>query len=586
MGSTAFLEGIRTGVGKRWRQLVETSESFENDSARQLAILFEAVLCCVMVGAFVLIISDLTFRGAGLRACLLEFAQFGLLALFLLGLRALNRSGRQMTAAVCLVLFLSADIFMTASTPNGTRTLWVLSYLLWPIIIASRFLSRRFFLMLVTAMLAGVIAIWLSTPGLDPYCVPINFLAITAVLLFLLKRHEEVQEKIRRTELARSEARFRDLIQHADDLVWRIGPDGRFTFVSPVVTRLSGYAPEELEGRSFLEVLDEASAQEARESFRKRFASRYPFDARISLELVHRRKNGTEFIGETFSSPIYDANGQLLELQGITRDITERKRAERERQRLEEELYQSQKMEAVGQLAGGIAHDFNNLLQVITGYTEMATEMIAPDQPGRPELAEIGKAAYRASELVRQLLAFSRRKNLARSTLDVNERVDGIAKMLERILGKSIAIEFIPGTDLPLVDADAGRIEQILLNLCVNARDAMPEGGAIAIHTERILFDDTVLQSSVERRPGCFAAISVADNGIGMDSAVQAHIFEPFFTTKDVGKGTGLGLATAYGIAKQHGGWIECASTVGEGSTFTVYLPESSATPKTPATPE
>jgi CheY-like chemotaxis protein len=242
-------------------------------------------------------------------------------------------------------------------------------------------------------------------------------------------------------------------------------------------------------------------------------------------------------------------------------------------------------MESIGQLAAGVAHDFNNMLTVITGHSGMM--LARASLP--PELTDCAQAIYFASEraagLTRQLLMFSRKNVMKPKPLDLRKVVSDMSKMLKRLLGETVALEFDPPPELPLVQADTGMVEQVIMNLAVNARDAMPEGGTLTITTDPVELNDAYVQTHPEARLGAFVCLRVNDTGCGMDTATMARIFEPFFTTKEIGKGTGLGLATVYGIAKQHEGWIEVSSEVGKGSTFKVFLPASSG-PVKAAPPE
>jgi two-component system, cell cycle sensor histidine kinase and response regulator CckA len=242
---------------------------------------------------------------------------------------------------------------------------------------------------------------------------------------------------------------------------------------------------------------------------------------------------------------------------------------------LEDELRQSQKMEAVGQLAGGIAHDFNNLLGVITGYGELAQRALSPGHRAHSRVSEILKAADRAAGLTRQLLAFSRRQVVQPKRLDLKEVVHALEPMMKRILGEDVRLVTWFAPDDVIVNADPGQLEQIVMNLAINARDAMPRGGRLTVHTARARLDEAFVRSHPGARAGAYALLEVSDVGTGMDPGILARIFEPFFTTKEVGRGTGLGLATVYGIVKQNGGCIDVESAPGAGSTFKVYLPEA-----------
>ncbi len=267
----------------------------------------------------------------------------------------------------------------------------------------------------------------------------------------------------------------------------------------------------------------------------------------------------------------------------LTTDITDRVLAEEERGILQEQLYQAQKMDSVGRLAGGVAHDFNNMLGAILGHAEFALERVERDHPLASDLEEIKKAAERSADLTRQLLAFARKQTIAPKVLDLNQTVDGMLRMLRRLIGENIELVWNPASGLGPVRMDPSQIDQILTNLCVNARDAVGESGRITIETGAVTFDEVFCSAHPGSIPGEYALLSVGDNGCGMDTAMLSHLFEPFFTTKEQGKGTGLGLATVYGIVKQNKGYIEVRSEPGKGSTFRVCLPRHGTTPPPPA---
>jgi signal transduction histidine kinase/DNA-binding response OmpR family regulator len=276
--------------------------------------------------------------------------------------------------------------------------------------------------------------------------------------------------------------------------------------------------------------------------------------------------------------PTVDEHGQVTSLAHVIKDITQEKQAEAERERLSEQLRASQKMEAIGSLAGGIAHDFNNMLYVIMSFTDLALDAAAEGDPIRSQLGEVKKASARAAALIRQLLAFSRKQILQPVPLNLNRVTTELQKMLHRIVGEDIALVPVLAPDLALTMADPSQIEQVLMNLVVNARDAMPTGGKLTIATANVDLDAAFMMSGSTVKPGPYVMLAVTDTGSGMDAKTSDRIFEPFFTTKERGKGTGLGLSTVYGIVRQSGGEILVQSQLGQGTTFRIYLPRSDAT--------
>jgi signal transduction histidine kinase/CheY-like chemotaxis protein len=294
---------------------------------------------------------------------------------------------------------------------------------------------------------------------------------------------------------------------------------------------------------------------------------------------IRRLSDGAERWVHGIGELTYDSEGRPLELIGTIQDVTERKAAEVEKAHVGGMLRQSQRLEAVGQLAGGVAHDFNNILGVITGYAELMQRQLPEDHPARPRLAEILKAAGRAAALTRQLLAFGRKQVMQPKVLDLNLVLRDLGKMVERLVGEDVEVEVRAAPELGAVKADPTQIDQVVMNLVVNARDAMPRGGHLTIETANADFDEAYAASHPPALAGRFVMIAVSDSGVGMDAEIQKHVFEPFFTTKPPGEGTGLGLATVYGIVKQSGGYIWVYSEPGRGTTFKIYLPRADETP-------
>jgi len=307
--------------------------------------------------------------------------------------------------------------------------------------------------------------------------------------------------------------------------------------------------------------------------FREAISSAIRGDAPYNIDYTIKRHDGQVRTIHDEGEVVFDEHGTAVRMFGITQDITEHKRAEEEKVKLEAQLQQSQKMESVGRLAGGVAHDFNNMLGVVLGHTEIAIERLGPDHPLLANLEEIRNAANRSADLTRQLLAFARRQVVAPKVLDPNETVEGMLKMLLRLLGEDIHLAWLPGANLWPVKVDPSQIDQILVNLCINARDAIAGVGRITIETVNVSFDKTHCDDHPGFVAGEYVLFSVSDDGSGMDKETIDKIFEPFFTTKGIGKGTGLGLATVYGIVKQNNGFIDVYSEPDEGTTFRIYLP-------------
>ncbi len=364
-----------------------------------------------------------------------------------------------------------------------------------------------------------------------------------------------------------SEERFRDFTFTLADCAWEVDAGGRFTYVSDSVGRVLGREVHEFLGRTPFEFMPPAEARRVGQIFDELVARKAPF---TDLENSMYHRDGTTRSLLTTAVPVLDPHGNLLGYRGTDKDITERKR-------LESQLREAQKLEAVGQLAGGVAHDFNNLLSATMMHLSLLQENHSLDEDTRQALKELEMESKRASNLTRQLLMFSRRSVLEIQVMDLNKVVANLVKMLGRLIGENISLKFLPCPEIAAVEGDVGMMEQVLMNLVVNARDAMPRGGRLMISTSLVDLGPESSPAHPGRRPGRFVRLSVTDTGCGMDEATLKRIFEPFFTTKEAGVGTGLGLAIVHGIVAQHQGWVEVESQVGAGTAFRVFFNTSAS---------
>jgi PAS domain S-box-containing protein len=390
---------------------------------------------------------------------------------------------------------------------------------------------------------------------------------------------DEIAERQRAEEaLAQSEQRYRQLFDSITDFIYTHDLEGNFITVNQGAASNLGYSIEELSGHPVSKFM----LPKYRMAFQKDYLPTIIQAGKHEGISVYLSRDGNKHYIE-YRNLLITKDGKPDHVSGIGRDVTERLRAQEQLRRLEEQLRQSQKMEAVGTLAGGVAHDFNNILQGIRGYAQIISMSTTPNEPMRGHVDQIEAAVGRASALVQQLLTFSRRVQPQLRPMDLNQRVRQVVGLLTRTLPKMITIETSLEEGLTPVNADPNQIEQVLLNLGANAGDAMPEGGLLRLETSNQTLDQAFCQGHPDARPGDYVQLQVSDTGYGMDSVTIAHIFDPFFTTKELGKGTGLGLSMVYGIIRSHGGFVIVKSQPEQGSSFSIYLPAAIAEVETEA---
>ncbi len=375
--------------------------------------------------------------------------------------------------------------------------------------------------------------------------------------------------------LVESEERLRFLVTHASDSLVIVDADGRQRYVSQAAERITGFSIDDLQDRTIDSLIHPEDMAAVRAAWDE--AIEHP-EKIVTVQYRHIHKTRQWVYSEAVAQSFLQEpaiNGVIASV----RDITAHKKAQEDTARLQSQLTQAQKMESIGRLAGGVAHDFNNMLSVILGHAELALNRMDDSQPFFAHLQEISRAAKRSADLTRQLLAFARKQTIAPKVLDLNETVEGMLNMLRRLIGEDIELSWLPGSQLAPVKIDPSQIDQMLANLCVNARDAIADTGRVTIRTDNATLDVGYCATHADSQPGDYVLLAVSDNGSGMDSETASHLFEPFFTTKEMGKGTGLGLATVYGIVRQNEGFISIDSQPGSGTTFSIYLPRSTKGP-------
>ncbi|HPC83163.1 MAG TPA: PAS domain S-box protein [Thermoanaerobaculaceae bacterium] len=415
--------------------------------------------------------------------------------------------------------------------------------------------------------------VWTEQRNVPVYDEQGRLVAIEGIVRDVSARKQAEEELWRLREL------YESIVQDVTEGLILTDAEGRITFANRALAGMLGHAEEELVGRSWLTFVAPEHQAAAREAEVRRAAGE---SHRYELEL--ERRDGSRVAVLLGGRPRFDSvTGRFAGTLAVVTDLTERKRAEEERAKLQEQLLQAQKLESIGRLAGGVAHDFNNMLNVIMGYADLMLYQLHKDDPMRRKAEEILKAARRSAALTRQLLAFSRKQTLQPQVLDLNDHLRNLEKMLRRLIGEDIELSFVLADGLPPVLFDPGQLDQVVINLAVNARDAMPEGGRLLIETTLARRDEDYAATHPGMEAGSYVLLAITDTGCGMDHQTLARVFEPFFTTKERGKGTGLGLSTVYGIVKQSHGHIWAYSEPGRGTTFKIYLPPTEAQPQVPA---
>jgi len=407
---------------------------------------------------------------------------------------------------------------------------------------------------------------WTHAKGLTYQIYHYPFYDVDGSLLVLELGLDITDRKRAEQALRESEVKYRELVENANSIIVRVDPQGRITFFNEFAERFFGYSKDEIFGRHLVGTIVPETEGSGRDLAAMIEDIILHPERYASNENENVKRNGERVWVSWTNRPLFDADGRLVEILGIGNDVTQRRK-------LEEQYRQSQKMEAVGRLAGGIAHDFNNLLTVIIGYSELLSSGLAKNDPLRLNAQEIQKAGERAASLTRRLLVFSRKQILLPRVMDLNQVIRDMETLLGRLIGEDIELVTALSPGLGSVKADPGQIEQVIMNLVVNARDAMPEGGRIRVETADMDLDGIYVSGEQDLVAGPYVMMAMSDTGVGIDSRILPQIFEPFFTTKEEGKGTGLGLPMVYGIVRQSGGHLRVFSRPGQGTTFQVYLP-------------
>lgn len=546
---------------------------FENPETTRQVEAIQTVLLPLFGGVGIFVVVSIFSLQDGVQSALIAAGAGLALAVCLL----LARIGlsQQSGALIVSLLWLIAttDLLLGGGVSAPGQNVYLVAILMAAFIMS----IRAALVMTAMSLIATGFVAWLEMSGQLPasliarepltywWAQAVTFLSVSGLIWIALHRTRRAIGAAQRNQRL-----HRLVADSADDFIWSLDASNTFTYASPAVERILGFTPKEMLGTQAAQEQLVPGSPEISELIREAIAEGQDV---LRYEAQQLRKDGTAVWCEFSLRLLFDDEGTLAGLTGVTRDISERKRVEVRQQDLEQQFRQSQKMEAIGQLAGGIAHDFNNYLTVILGNAELLA-LETEVEKGSP-LLEIEDAAARSAELTRQLLAFSRKQVLQPVILDLNRVIRDADRLLRRVLGEDISIETICAGGLGHVEVDPNQLEQVILNLAVNARAAMPDGGKLTIETGNVFLDSEYAERRVDVSPGRYVMLAVSDGGVGMDEETRQRIFEPFFTTK--GSGTGLGLSTVHGIVTQSGGTIGVYSEPGEGTTFRIYLPRVDA---------
>jgi len=561
------------------------SPQFDDEEKTRQAFLLHVILWTLIIVPFPYLAYIILFVPSLANRALMQSLFGEAVNIFLI---VLLRRGRVRAASIIQVAALWLFFVGSATTDSGVHSEAYQIGQALVICIAGMLLGVRGALIIVgLSVLAGGLMVtagavgWWSFKSPDPavtiWIVSAILFPVLAVLQYLNNRlfrkaltqaSRNITDRKRTEEALReSEEKYRSFVANAMDAIFVV-QEGFIKFPNPIASALTGYSQEELTTRTIDTFIHPDDRGMVFDNYRRRLEGEEVPNT-YSFRII--KKKGEELWGQINAALIaWDGKPAVL---CFVRDITERKRAEEALRNSEEQLRQSQKIEAIGRLAGGVAHDFNNLLTVISGNCQLSLLELKETDPLKGNIEEIKRASERAADLTRQLLAFSRRQILEMRVLDLNSLLTDLDKMLHRLIGEDIELTTLLADDLGRVKTDPGWVEQIIINLAVNARDAMPNGGKLTIETANVELDEGYARGHIAVKPGRYIMLSVSDTGVGMTPEVREQVFEPFFTTKEKGKGTGLGLSTVYGIVKQSGGNIWVYSEPGLGTTFKIYLP-------------